>query len=49
MKKLTPEIEEKMKASGKPILRVTLEELNSAKIVSSEEIRKKLLKKPSQQ
>ncbi len=49
MKKLTPEIEEKMKASGKPMLRVTLEELNNAKIASSEEIRKKLLKKPSQQ
>jgi len=49
MEKLTPEIEEKIKASGKPILRVTLEELNNAKIVSSEEIRKKLLKKPSQQ
>lgn len=46
MQKVTPEILKQMEASGKPIIRVTMEELSKAKIVNSEEIRKKLLKKP---
>ena len=46
MQKVNPEILKKIEASVKPIIRVTMEELSKAKIANSEEIRKKLLKKP---
>jgi hypothetical protein len=43
MQKVTPEILKQMEASGKPIIRVTMEELSKASIADSEEIKKKLL------
>jgi hypothetical protein len=45
MIKSTPEIEEKIKTSGKPVIRLTLEEFSQSTFISNEELRKKLLKK----
>lgn len=42
MIKSTPEIEAKIKASGIPIIEITLEQLKSATIVTNEEKKKKL-------
>lgn len=44
MFKLTPELEAKIKASGKPIIKISAEEFSEGKIISNEEVRKKLLK-----
>lgn len=42
MIKSTPEIEVKIRASGIPIIEITLEQLKSATIVTNEEKKKKL-------
>jgi hypothetical protein len=43
MKKLTPEILKQMEASGKPIIRITYEELKNARFLDDEEVKKRLL------
>jgi hypothetical protein len=40
MKKLTPEI---LKQMGKPIIRITYEELKNARFLDDEEVKKRLL------
>ena len=44
MKKITPEIKKQMEESGKPIIRITYEELKNARFSDSEEVKKLLLK-----
>ena len=43
MQKVTPEIRKKMEDSGKPIIRITYEELKNAKFLNGEEVKKLLL------
>ena len=43
MKKLTPEILKQMEDSGKPIIRITYEELKNARFLDDKEVKKRLL------
>lgn len=43
MQKITPEIRKKMEDSGKPIIRITYEELKNARFLDDKEVKKRLL------